>query len=201
MSADRESMIHELPQDDPRQPSKSITVVKVIKIVLLCYQLTKTSIFFSPTSQHFLCSYIWSKSEVSTTTVAKATKIVLLCYQLTKISNFFSPTIQHFLYSYIWSKSEVSMTTVAKVTKFVLLCYQLTKISKNLAQPHNNSYIAISSQNLKSLQPLQPKLDFHRLLWSSSQTKKSSSSSFSSSYPALCNRAQSSGYSHSKIYF
>ena len=154
MSADRESIIHELPQDDPRQPSKSITVVKVIKIVLLCYQLTKTSIFFSPTSQHFLCSYIWSKSEVS-------------------------------------------MTTVAKVTKFVLLCYQPTKISKNLAQPHNNSYIAISSQNLKSLQPLQQKLDFHKLLWSSSQTKKSSFS-FSSSYPALCLRGRSSGYPRSK---
>ena len=130
------------------------------------------------------------------TTVAKATKIVLLCYQLTKISNFFSPTIQHSLYSYIWSKYKVFMTTVAKVTKFVLLCYQLIKISKNLAQPQNNSYIAISSQNLKSLQPLQPKLDFHRLLWSSSQTKKSSFSSFS--YPALCLRARSSGYPRSK---
>ena len=80
----------------------------------------------------------------------EVTKIVLLCYQLTKVSIFFSPTIQHFFYSYIWSKFEVSMTTVAKVTKFVLLCYQLTKISKNLAQPQNNSYIAISSQNLKS---------------------------------------------------
>ena len=154
MSADRESIIHELPQDDPRQPSKyevsTTTVVKIIKIVLLCYQLTKTSYFFSPTSQHFPCSYIWSKSGVSTTTVAKVTKIVLLC-QLTKISNFFIPTIPYFLNSYIWSKSQVSMTTVAKITKFVLLCYQLTKISKLLAQPHNNSNIAISSQNLKSL--------------------------------------------------
>ena len=155
MSADRESIIHKLPQDDPRQPSKSevsmTTVVKVTKIVFLCYQLTKISNFFSPTIQHFLYSYIWSKSEVSMTTAAKATKIVLLCYQLTKVSNFFSPTIQHFFYSYIWSKFEVSMTTVAKVTKFVLLCYQLTKISKKLAQPQNNFHIAISSQNLKSL--------------------------------------------------
>ena len=154
MSADRESMIHELPQDDQKATLKIDNCSQSYQncpFVLLAHQNFN---FFIPTSQHFLCSYIWSKSEVSMTTVAKVTKIVLLCYQLTKISNFFSPTIQHSLYSYIWSKSEVSMTTVAKVTKFVLLCYQLTKISKNLAQPHNNSYIAISSQNLKSLQPL-----------------------------------------------
>ena len=90
MSADRESIIHKLPQDDSKQPLKSevsmTTVVKVTKIVLLCYQLTKISNFFSPTIQHFLYSYIWSKSEVSMTTVAKVTKFVLLCYQLTKIS-------------------------------------------------------------------------------------------------------------------
>ena len=75
MSADRESIIHKLPQDDPRQPSKSevsmTTVVKVTKIVFLCYQLTKISNFFGPTTDQFLDSYIWSKSNVSTTTIAK----------------------------------------------------------------------------------------------------------------------------------
>ena len=72
-------------------------------------------------------------------------------YQLTKISIFFSPITQNFLYSYIWSNSEDSMTTVAKVSKVVLFCYQLTKTSIFSAQPNMDSYIVISSLNLKYL--------------------------------------------------
>ena len=69
MSTDWESIIHELPHDDPRQSSKSevsmITEIKVTKIVLLCYQQTKTSINICPATHRFIYSYIWSKFTTS----------------------------------------------------------------------------------------------------------------------------------------
>ena len=50
------------------------SLTRVSKIVLLCYQLSKISKTFIPTTQPFILGHSWSKSQLSMTTLAKVSR-------------------------------------------------------------------------------------------------------------------------------
>ena len=123
MSADRESIIPELPQVVQRQPPG------LFPPPYLCNQSGKISKNFSLITLNSKFGHYWSKSQLFRTPLAKVIKIALLCYQPSKISKILaqSPSTKSLS---IWSKFQLSTITQAKVSKIVLLCYQPSKISK-----------------------------------------------------------------------